>query len=132
MSPDLRQSLVAAAVAARGLAYAPYSSFQVGAALWTASGKLFVGCNVENASYGLTQCAERVAVANAVAAGQRDFAWLALASAGGVMPCGACRQVLVEFCEDLPILLIDADRANQVVEVRLRDLLPGRFVLPGD
>ena len=126
-----RQSLVDAAVAARGLAYAPYSKFLVGAALWTAADELFIGCNVENASYGLTQCAERVAVTSAVSAGQRQFTVLALATTGGVMPCGACRQVLAEFCDDLLILLVDTDKNHAVAEARLKDLLPGRFVLKG-
>lgn len=124
-------ALVAAALAARQRAYAPYSKFQVGAALRAAGGEVFAGCNVENASYGLTICAERAAVASAVAAGFRQFDALALALSGGGTPCGACRQVLAEFCPDLPILLIDADEPSRLTEVRLADLLPGRFTLPG-
>ena len=122
-------ALIEAAAMARMRAYAPYSQFLVGAALVAADGTVHLGCNVENASYGLTQCAERVAVSAAVAAGHREFSRLALASSGGVMPCGACRQVLAEFCRDLPILLIDVDRQNAVQEVRLADIFPGRFEL---
>jgi cytidine deaminase len=129
LSGDAREALIAAALAARGLAYAPYSNFHVGAALLTAEGELFIGCNVENASYGMTTCAERVAVCNAISDGRREFAMLALATPGGAMPCGACRQVLAEFCDDLPILLIDTQRNNAVVEVALKYLLPGMFRL---
>ena len=87
------QQLVQAAIEARERAYAKYSTFRVGAALITAERRVFVGCNVENASYGLTICAERVAVTNAISAGQTEFSAIAVASRGGVTPCGACRQV---------------------------------------
>ena len=122
--------LIQAALAARQQAYAPYSKFQVGAALRSRTGQVFTGCNVENASYGLTICAERAAVTAAVAAGCREFDALALALSGGGTPCGACRQVLAEFCPDLPILLIDADNPQRIAEVRLAELLPGRFTFP--
>ena len=95
-------------------------------------GRIYAGCNVENASYGLTTCAERAAVFNAVAAGQRDFQLVAIATTGGAAPCGACRQVLVEFAPELPILLIDADRPGAIIEVNLRDLLPSAFSLTTD
>lgn len=127
--PD-QAKLVQAALAARQQAYAPYSKFQVGAALRSTTGEVFIGCNVENVSYGLTICAERAAVTAAVAAGCQKFDALALALSGGGTPCGACRQVLAEFCPDLPILLIDADQPTHVTEVRLTGLLPGRFTLP--
>ncbi len=120
--------LVEAALAARARAFAPYSKFLVGAALLTSTGKLFCGCNVENASYGLTICAERTAVFSAVADGEQQFARVAIASAGGVSPCGACRQVLAEFAPQLPILLVDALQPDRVAEVNLGDLLPGLFV----
>jgi len=127
MNKDGQKSLIAAALEVRRRAYARYSQFAVGAALLAADGQTFVGCNVENVSYGLTICAERSAVFAAVAAGQQRFELLAIASAGGVTPCGACRQVLSEFAPDLPILLVDADRPREVREANLRDLLPGAF-----
>lgn len=127
LSPADRE-LVAAALTARLQAYAPYSKFLVGAALRTPDGKQFLGCNVENASYGLTICAERTAIFSAVAAGEQQFARLAIASAGGVAPCGACRQVVAEFAPQLPILLVDAQQPDRVAEVNLADLLPGRFI----
>jgi cytidine deaminase len=127
MTRGVHAVLIEAALAAREQAYAKYSQFPVGAALLTADGRMFVGCNVENASYGLTICAERVAVFASVAAGQRQFTRLAIASAGGAAPCGACRQVLSEFAAELPILLIDASQRDAVVEVNLRDLLPRAF-----
>ncbi len=111
-------------------AYAPYSNFAVGAAILTTTGAIITGANVENASYGLSICAERAAVFAAVAAGHRDFTALAIATSGGASPCGACLQVLAEFCKDLPILLIDADNRRAVNEVSLAALLPGRFELP--
>ena len=119
--------LIAAANEVRQRAYSRYSNFPVGAAVFTADGRLFVGCNVENASYGLTICAERVAIANAVAAGSRQFAAIAVATSNGSSPCGACRQFLAEFCDDLQILLIAADHENQVEVVQLSDLLPRKF-----
>jgi cytidine deaminase len=137
MTAEQRQRLVQAACEIRKQAHAPYSKFQVGAALLTASGKIFTGCNVENASYGLTICAERAAVFTAVAAGEGKAGaanhWMAMAVAtpGGHSPCGACRQVLVEFAPDLPILLVDSDRPDSPEGVRETDmvtLLPGRFV----
>ncbi len=126
MPPDL-PSLIAAAKHARSSAYAKHSGFSVGAALRAANGEIFVGCNVENVSYGLTICAERAAVFAAVAGGQRRFSALAIVADGGVTPCGACRQVLAEFCEDLPIYLVDTASAERVEEVRLNDLLPRAF-----
>lgn len=101
--------LIQAAVAARRNAYAPYSNFTVGAAVQTSDGTVFSGCNVENASNGLTVCAERNALGAAVAAGHRDFKRLVVTSNGGVMPCGACRQVIWELCGDIPIVLVDDD-----------------------
>lgn len=122
--------LIKAALAARKRAYAPYSRFRVGAALLTSDGKIFTGCNVENASYGLTVCAERVAVANAVCAGKKKFRAIAIAADGKgklVTPCGACRQVLAEFAPDLRVLLIDAAHPRRVEEFTLSELLPRQF-----
>jgi cytidine deaminase len=127
MDSNMRIGLIHAALAAQQRAYARYSQFQVGAALLAASGEIFTGCNVENASYGLTICAERAAAFAAVAAGQRQFKMLAIAAHGGATPCGACRQVLVEFAPDLPILLVDSKDPDKIVEVNLCDLLPGAF-----
>ena len=119
--------LLDAARRARSRAYAPYSQFAVGAALLAEDGTIFVGTNVENASFGLTICAERSAVVSAVAAGQRKFRALALVAGRGepATPCGACRQVLHEFSPNLPIRLASAD--GQVRDVRLSELLPMGF-----
>jgi len=127
ITDELRQRLIDAALKARQQAYAPYSKFPVGAAVLTEEGQVFIGCNVENASFGLTNCAERAAVFAAVAAGHRQFAALAVATEGGYSPCGACRQVLAEFSDDLPILIIDARSEGRVEEVSLTELLPRRF-----
>ncbi len=125
------QNLTDAAMAARENAYAPYSGFRVGAALRTASGRVYIGCNVENASYSLTVCAERNAVFQAIAAGDTQLRTLAIV--GGAedeaartvpcIPCGACLQVLAEFCPpDFPILLADGVHM-------LREFLPMQFQL---
>jgi cytidine deaminase len=128
--PAIKQrELITAAVTARQNAYAQYSKFAVGAALLTADGQIITGANVENASYGLTNCAERVAIHAAVAAGHRKFQALAVVTAGGLTPCGACRQVIAEFCDDLPIYLVDADKPKAVAKTSLAELLPLRFKL---
>lgn len=124
---DFPHELVQQAVNARQCAYAPYSQFAVGAALLDVHGHVYAGCNVENASYGLTLCAERVAVANALVAGSQAFRALVVVASGAASPCGACRQVLAEFCEGLPIWLVDADDPSHIVETTLAALLPMRF-----
>ena len=131
MNEQQRKQLIAASCEIRKNAHAPYSKFHVGAAILTKSGKIFTGCNVENASYGLTICAERSAAVGAVAAGEKDWAAIAVATPGGHSPCGACRQVLVEFAPDLQVLLVDSDRpdsADGVIETDMQTLLPGRFI----
>jgi len=123
--------LQAAAKAARQ-SYSPYSHFPVGAALVTLAGEVFVGCNVENASFGLTMCAERVTVLKAVSAGKRKFAALAVVGGCGktVRPCGACLQVLSEFCEpDFPIILAPLNTVKKFEVFLLGELLPQAFEL---
>ena len=125
--------LMRAARQAREQAYAPYSSFRVGAAVLTRDGRTFTGCNVENASYGLCNCAERTALFSAVAAGCRpgDFVQLAVIAdtPEAVSPCGACRQVMAELCsETMPVLL--GNLADAVRETTVGALLPGSFRLP--
>ena len=124
--------LCAAAIAAMKNAYVPYSGYRVGAALLTKSGRVYTGCNIENASYTPTVCAERTAVFKAVSEGERDFAMLAVCGgkdgviAGAFPPCGVCRQVLAEFCPpDLPVLLITGEGAYR--RVTLAELLPFGF-----
>jgi cytidine deaminase len=115
------------ALSVRPNAHAPYSKFQVGAAVLTASGEIFAGCNVENASYGLTICAERVAVGSAVAAGHKEIVAVAVATSGGHSPCGACRQVLSEFGTAMEVILIDADDPTKTRATTLAALLPEQF-----
>lgn len=125
VSPPLR-SLYDAAEAARHAAYAPYSGFHVGAALKTDDGSIVVAANVENASYGLSMCAERAAVFHAFADGHRSFVAVAVAGEGdSVAPCGACRQVLAEFCK--PDTEVVFRRDGVLVAMRLGDLLPHAF-----
>jgi len=123
------QELVKAALSAREKAYAPYSRFRVGAALLTGGGNIYTGCNIENSSYGLTCCAERVALFKAVSEGERHFTALAVASDSEdyTSPCGACRQVLNDFDEGLTVYL--ANRRGEYREARLAELLPLSFKL---
>jgi cytidine deaminase len=122
-------ALVAAATAARASAYVPYSRFPVGAALRAADGTVYTGCNVENASFGLTCCAERNAVFHAVAQGARQFTAIAVVTQNGVTPCGACRQVLAEFNPRMTVIV--ADEAGHRRVYTLTALLPNAFG-PGD
>lgn len=126
---DLQTQLIEAALAARQQAYAPYSKFLVGAAVVAEDGTMTVGANVENASYGLTICAERVAATAAVAAGARRLVAVAIATTGGASPCGACRQVLAEFGGSMDVVLVDADDPTQVRVTSLDQLLPEQFEL---
>lgn len=132
---DRFERLIEAARAARAHAYAPYSRYAVGAAIECASGTVFAGCNVENASYGATLCAERNAVAQMVAAGESDPVACAIVAGGTspVSPCGICRQVLFEFADDMPIVLVAADASPPTPgnrrETTLAALLPLAFRL---
>jgi cytidine deaminase len=120
-------TLVAAARAARDHALAPYSHFNVGAALQTRSGRIHTGCNVENASYGLTMCAERVALFKALSEGDRDFVAVVVVAdtAEPTPPCGACRQLLWEFCGDVPVILATPSRI--AARHQMKVLLPWPF-----
>lgn len=124
---DEIQDLLRVAHAAAVLAHSPYSKIQVGAALISTSGEIFTGCNVENASFGLTLCAERAAVAKAVAAGVTSFRAIAIASSQPhpLMPCGACRQVLREFASDLKVHV--QGKSGPRVDTSLAELLPRSF-----
>ena len=117
--------LVEAARHARQTAYAPYSRFAVGAALLTQSGKVVTGCNIENASFGLTVCAERVAIWKAVSEGETDFLALAVVTSIDGSPCGACRQVMAEFALDMPVIIADLKQVHRIATVA--ELLPGAF-----
>jgi cytidine deaminase len=120
-----RDKLIEVARQARLQAYAPYSHYQVGAALLAGSGAIFTGCNVENAAYPASICAERVAVTKAVSEGERDFVAIAVVTGNGGTPCGICRQVLNEFSPEMLVIIADPQKA--VSEYRLADLLPDGF-----
>jgi cytidine deaminase len=121
-----RQTLIDLAREARELAYAPYSDYKVGAALRSASGRIFTGCNVESAAYPTGMCAERVAVFKAVSDGERLFDAIAVVTSNGGMPCGACRQVLAEFGLETVVLIADAT-GRLIEESSVGKLLPGAF-----
>lgn len=122
------EQLMELAYGARDFAYAPYSSFLVGAALEAESGRVYTGANVENASYGLSVCAERIAVFKAVNAGERSFCQLAVAAGSetAVFPCGACLQVLAEFAPEIKIILTSS---GGICSFDLKELLPQAFAL---
>ena len=119
------EPIVKAAFDARENAYAPYSNYRVGAAVETEDGDIITGCNVESSSYGLTVCAERAALASAVAEGHRCFKRIAVLSKGNASPCGACRQFIWDLCRNIPILMISDD--GSVEELMSGDLLPRAF-----
>jgi cytidine deaminase len=121
------EKLKAAACAARGNAYAPFSNFKVGAALEASSGRVFTGCNVENATYGLTVCAERVAILKAISEGERTFAAIAVCADTDALtpPCGACRQIIWEFCGDIPVILCNPSGVNDTHQ--MSQLFPRPF-----
>jgi cytidine deaminase len=119
--------LLKAALAVREYAHAPYSNFKVGAAIEDESGRIHTGCNVENATYGLTLCAERVAVFKAISEGARKFRRIAVAADTGILtpPCGACRQILWEFCGDVELILTNLQHKTETF--RMKDLFPRPF-----
>lgn len=123
--------LLALAEASQQQAYAPYSNFAVGAALLAHDGRVFTGCNIENASYGLTMCAERVAIGKAISEGVKEFKAIAITAdkATPCMPCGACRQVLSEFAPNLE--LVFRDEASELMVLKLTELLPYQFAVGG-
>jgi len=127
LDEELRQKLIRTALEARCWAYAPYSNYPVGAALLTASGRIYDGVNIENAAYPTGMCAERVAVFKAVSEGERTFSAVAIATSNGGSPCGACRQVMSEFGQDTWVILVD-ENGNITKETSLVDLLPGAFM----
>jgi cytidine deaminase len=129
VTPELLERLVDAARRARENAYAPYSEFRVGAALATEDGSIFSGCNVENASFGATICAERGAIMRMVASGGSSPIACVIVTGGATpaAPCGICRQVLAEFAKDMPIVLVGDDDVRE--ETTLAELLPRRFEL---
>jgi cytidine deaminase len=130
MAKPNKRDLVRAAAKARQRAVAPYSKFKVGAALLTKSGQIVTGANVESASYGLTCCAERVALFNALTAGKRNFVAVAVVARapGGPMPCGACRQLLAEYAPHAVVWVADSRALRTIEEYSVRDLLPAAFV----
>jgi len=125
-----KYQLVAAAKKARRRAVAPYSRFQVGAALLTAKGEIITGANVESVSYGLTCCAERVALFKALTDGHRNFMAVAVVTGApnGSAPCGACRQLLREYAPDAVVYMASAGEPRNIREARVTDLLPGAFM----
>ena len=125
-----KRKLISAAAKAREMASAPYSKFKVGAALLTKRGEIVAGANVESASYGLTCCAERVALFNALTSGKRDFVAVAVVAKvrGGPMPCGACRQLLAEYATKARVWVADIDSLEVIREFTVRELLPAAFL----
>ncbi|MFK7802505.1 MAG: cytidine deaminase [Anaerolineae bacterium] len=124
---DTRELLIQKATDIRPMAHAPYSNFWVGAALITEDGEFFTGVNFENASYGLTICAERNAIGTMITAGQKSIKALAVATENGVTPCGACRQVMVEFAQnDFPVFIVNST-TGEVIDTTAYQLLPESF-----
>ena len=121
----MKDSVIKVAIAMRKQAVAPYSTYTVGAAVLTESGEIIGGCNVESSSYGLTCCAERIAIYNAISVGHKNFNALAVATDNGGKPCGACRQVIWDICGDIKIHI--ADGYGNILETTSLDLLPDAF-----
>lgn len=125
-----KRALISAAMKAQRRAVAPYSKFKVGAALLTRKGEVIMGANVESASYGLTCCAERIALFKALTDGQKDFVAIAVVAPakGTVMPCGACRQLLAEYAPKAKVLTADSRSPRKIKEFTVAELLPAAFV----
>ena len=123
----MSDALVDSALAVRANAHAPFSKFRVGAALEDSSGRIHTGCNIENATYGLTMCAERVAIFKAISEGAHEFRRVAVAADADSLtpPCGSCRQLLWEFCGDIEVILVNPHGVRE--SMRLKDLLPRPF-----
>jgi cytidine deaminase len=121
------ETLISAAKLARENAHAPFSKFRVGAAVRATSGRIFGGCNVENATYGLTVCAERIAIFKAISEGERGFDAISVVTDTDVLtpPCGACRQLIWEFCGDVPVILANLKGKSEIM--RMKDLFPKPF-----
>lgn len=124
---DKEQKLIDAATMARERAYAPYSNFQVGAAVESENGDIYIGCNVESASYGLTVCAERVAIWKGISCGEKRFSQIAVVvdTEDLTPPCGVCRQIIWEFCGDVPVIL--SNLAGKTETIMMSELLPRAF-----
>jgi cytidine deaminase len=127
LTDELRQKLIETALIARQWAYAPYSNYRVGAAVLTASGRIYDGVNVESAAYPTSMCAERVAIFKAVSEGESQFIAIAVATKNGGAPCGGCRQVISEFGLETLVIIADGE-GNVVQEISISDLLPGAFL----
>jgi cytidine deaminase len=126
LSDEESRLLIDLASEARRRAYAPYSNYQVGAALRTRSGRIFTGCNVENAAYPTSMCAERIAIFKAVSEGEMEFDVIAVVTSNGGTPCGGCRQVMAEFGLDTQVLIAN-DKGRLLQETTVAGLLPGAF-----
>ena len=126
LTQNQRNSLVDAAVKVRSKAYVPYSKYQVGSAVLTKAGNIYDGVNVENASYPLTNCAERTAIFKAVTAGEKEFLAIAVVTENGGTPCGACRQVMAEFGLDTLVMIANSN-GEIIQEMTVGELLPGAF-----
>jgi len=126
LTPDQQKTLIETALHVRDWAYAPYSHYNVGAALLTSSGKVYEGVNIENAAYSITMCAERVAVFKAVSEGEREFTTLVVATDNGGTSCGSCRQVLAEFGVSTRVIFVDG-KGRITLDTTVEKLLPQAF-----
>jgi cytidine deaminase len=124
---DTEKELVEAAIAVREKAFAPYSNFKVGAAIRTKGGKIYTGCNIENATFSLTICAERTAIFKAISEGENEFVEIAVVADTEELtpPCGPCRQIIWEFCHDIPVIFANLKGKSEIVQ--MSELLPRAF-----